>query len=111
MTAAVLRSAADLRGGEWFRLHPLTPLLQGGVVLLGLLGAGFAALWETVILRAILQFAGVEDDDEGGGIAFLIADSLALIFLGAVVVSWCPHWSFGSNGESIWFAWMTMFSR
>ena len=86
MTAAVLRSAADLRGGEWFRLHPLTPLLQGGVVLVGLLGAGFAALWETVILRAILQFAGVEDDDEGGGIAFLIADSLALIFLGAVVV-------------------------
>ena len=74
MTAAVLRSAADLRGGEWFRLHPLTPLLQGGVVLVGLLGAGFAALWETVILRAILQFAGVEDDDEGGGIAFLIAD-------------------------------------
>ncbi len=58
MTAAVLRSAADLRDGEWFRLHPLTPLLQGGVVLVGLLGAGFAALWETVILRSILQFVG-----------------------------------------------------
>lgn len=86
MPAAVLRSAADLRGGEWFRLHPLTPVLQGGVVLLGLTGAGLAALWETVILRAILVFAGVEEDDEGSGVAFLIADSLLLVFLGAIVV-------------------------
>jgi len=86
MTFAVLRSASDFRGGDWFRLHPLTPLLQGGVVLLGLLGAGFAALWETVILRAILRFAGVEDDDEESGILFLIADSLALVFAGALVI-------------------------
>ena len=86
MTAAVLRNAADLRSGEWFRLHPLTPLLQGGVVLAGLLGAGFAALWETVILRAILRVLGVEDDDEGSDFAFLIADSLVLVFLGAIVV-------------------------
>lgn len=86
MTFAVLRSASDFRGGDWFRLHPLTPLLQGGVVLLGLLGAGFAALWETVILRAILRFAGVEDDDEESGILFLIADSLALLFAGALVI-------------------------
>lgn len=86
MTAAVLRSAEDLRGGEWFRLHPLTPLLQGGVVLLALAGAGFAALWETVILRSILQFVGVEEEDEGSGLAFLIADSLALIFVGAIAV-------------------------
>lgn len=86
MTFAVLRSASDFRGGDWFRLHPLTPLLQGGVVLLGLLGAGFAALWETVILRAILRFAGVEDDDEESGILYLIADSLALVFAGALVI-------------------------
>lgn len=86
MPAAVLRSAADLRGGEWFRLHPLTPVLQGGVVLLGLTGAGLAALWETVILRAILVFAGVEEDDEGSGVAFLIADSLLLVFWGAIAV-------------------------
>ena len=86
MKAAVVRSAADLRGGEWFRLHPLTPLLQGGVVLLGLTGVGLAALWETVVLRAILVFAGIEEDGEGSGIAFLIADSLLLVFLGAILV-------------------------
>ena len=86
MTFAVLRSATDLRGGDWFRLHPLTPLLQGGVVLLGLLGAGFAALWETVILRSIHRFAGVEHDDEGSGLLYLIADSLALVFLAAIVI-------------------------
>ncbi len=86
MTPAVLRSAADLRGGEWFRLHPLTPVLQGGVVLLGLLGAGFAALWETVILRAILSAAGVDEDDEGSEVAFFLADSLGLVAAGALVV-------------------------
>ena len=86
MTPAVLRHAADLRGGQWFRLHPLTPVLQGGVVLLGLAGAAFAALWETVILRTILVVAGVEDDDEGSDVAYLIADSLGFIALGAIVV-------------------------
>ena len=86
MSKVVLRSAADLRGGDWFRLHPLTPVMQGGVVLLGLLGFGLAALWETVILRAILVVAGIEDDDEGSGIAFLIADSLLIAFLGAIAV-------------------------
>ena len=86
MTVAVLRSAADLRSGEWFRLHPLTPLLQGGVVFIGLLGAGFAALWETVILRLILQFFGVEDDDDAGALALVVADSLVLIVLGALLV-------------------------
>ncbi|MDA0289477.1 MAG: PH domain-containing protein, partial [Actinobacteria bacterium] len=94
----MLRSAADLRGGEWFRLHPLTPVLQGGVVLLGLAGAGLAALWETVILRSILVFAGVEEDDELSGIALLIADSLVLVFLGALAVV-------GVSALVFWFQW------
>ena len=98
MPVAVLRSAADLRGGEWFRLHPLTPVLQGGVVLLGLAGAGLAALWETVILRSILVFAGVEEDDELSGIALLIADSLVLVFLGALAVV-------GVSALVFWFQW------
>lgn len=86
MSVAVLRRASELRDGEWFRMHPLTPLLQGGVVLVGLLGAGFAALWETVILRLILQALGAEDEDETSELAFFIADSLVLIFVGALAV-------------------------
>jgi hypothetical protein len=33
-----LVDATALRDGNWYRLHPLPPVLQGGVVLLGILG-------------------------------------------------------------------------
>ena len=95
MAPAVVRSAADLRSGDWFRLHPLTPVLQGGVVLVGLLGAGLAALWETVILQVILRVWGEEVDEEDADVAFFVADSLGLIALAAlavVVVSALVFW-------------------
>lgn len=63
MVVPTLSSAASLRDGRWYRLHPLTPVLQGGLVVAGVVGFVVAALWETIILRAILMVAGVEDDE------------------------------------------------
>ena len=60
MAVPTLRSAASLRDGRWYRLHPLTPVLQGGLVVAGVVGFMIAALWETVILRVLL-FASGED--------------------------------------------------
>jgi putative membrane protein len=58
-----LKDASSLRDGRWYRLHPLTPVLQGGLVIAGLLGFVVAALWETVILRIILVLIGVDPDE------------------------------------------------
>lgn len=59
-----LRDAATLGDGRWYRLHPLTPILRGGLVAAGLVGVAFATLWETVVVRVILNSLGVEDVEE-----------------------------------------------
>ena len=58
MAVPTLSSAASLRDGRWYRLHPLTPVLQGGLVVAGVVGFMVAALWETVILRVLLIASG-----------------------------------------------------
>lgn len=63
MPTATLTDATALRDGQWYRLHPLTPVLQGGVVVAGILGFSLAALWETVFLRVILVILGVDEDE------------------------------------------------
>ena len=35
--------------GEWQRLHPLSPLLRGGVVLLAILGYAASQLFDTFL--------------------------------------------------------------
>jgi len=58
-----LSDAASLRDGRWYRLHPLTPVLQGGLVIFGVVGFLVAALWETVIFRALLLISGSDERD------------------------------------------------
>lgn len=83
-----LRDAASLRDGRWYRLHPLTPVLRGGVVAAGVIGISFAALWETVVLRVILTLIGIDEADQPdidpvGG--FL--DSVTNFALGTIAVA------------------------
>lgn len=59
-----LREADTLRDGRWYRLHPLTPVLRGGLVAAGLVGVLFATLWETVVLRVILNVLGIEEEEQ-----------------------------------------------
>ena len=86
VTRPVVRHARDFADGSWYRLHPVTPLLQGGVVFASLLAAAFAALWESIILPLFLGFIGVVDQEPDSFIVDLIADSLALVALGLVVL-------------------------
>jgi putative membrane protein len=58
-----LRDAISLRDGGWYRLHPLTPVLQGGVVVAGLVGFALAALWESVFLRIISIALGIDSEE------------------------------------------------
>ena len=58
MRTHTLRAASEVGDGRWYRLHPLTPLLQGGVAVLAILTAALAWLWEGIILPTLLQFFG-----------------------------------------------------
>ena len=94
-----LRDAASLRDGRWYRLHPLTPVLRGGVVVAGLIGVAFAALWETLVLRVILATLGIDQAEQpevdvvGGVIDSVSNFSLVLLTVTVVV------------GLIIWFQW------
>lgn len=81
-----LKDAAALRDGRWYRLHPLTPVLQGGLVIAGVMGFILAALWETVFLRVLLVFLGegANQAPEPNGI-FRLIDGIAA-FAGALLV-------------------------
>jgi putative membrane protein len=57
-----LREASDASSGQWHRLHPLTPVLQGGVVVVAVLTAAVFILWENLILPTLLVFFGVDDE-------------------------------------------------
>jgi putative membrane protein len=90
--------------GEWQRLHPLSPLLRGGFVLLALLGYTASQLFDTFLsqlgLGAVVP--GVEDAPGGDGndplsqaVAHPLWALLALVlFLGIVAaVNWVS-WRF-----------------
>ena len=91
-----LRDAGSLRDGRWYRLHPLTPVLRGGVVAAGVIGVSFAALWETVVLRVILTLMGIDEADQPerdmiGGFLDSVANFALLtlvIFVVVAVVIW-----------------------
>jgi putative membrane protein len=45
-TTQVAESYTD---GSWHRLHPLTPVLRGGLAVLAVIGVGFAIVWEIAL--------------------------------------------------------------
>ena len=86
MRTHTLRDASEVGDGRWHRLHPLTPVLQGGVALLAILTAALAVLWEGIILPTFLQFFGVADEGPDSRLWELVGQSLGWIAFGAVLV-------------------------
>ena len=86
MRTHTLRDASEVGDGRWHRLHPLTPVLQGGVALLAILTAALAVLWESIILPTFLQFFGVADEGPDSRLWELVGQSLGWIAFGAVLV-------------------------
>lgn len=99
MPTPTLVDATALRDGNWYRLHPLTPVLQGGVVLLGILGFALAALWETVFVRIVLAVLGEEADDSRET-DFLFAFLNSVVTFGLVVVGVAVV-----GAVSLWLQW------
>jgi len=78
---------SPMSDGEWHRLHPLTPLLRGGLFLLVLIGVIVANLRERLIELFLPMFTdlppGAVPPDP---VDFLFANNLLLIAAGGAVV-------------------------
>ena len=59
-------SGASLADGAWHRMHPLTPLLKGGLVLVIVLGYLIANLRERLVYWAISLFTPTQVPELGG---------------------------------------------
>ncbi|MCW5945035.1 MAG: PH domain-containing protein, partial [Cryobacterium sp.] len=101
------RNSSSLTDGQWHRLHPATPLLKGGLLLLGILGVVVANLRERILHLFVPEFPG----DEGDPVDFVIQNGLiGWALLGIVVVlvlliagsylSWRMH-TFRITGEAV----------
>lgn len=100
---------SPLSDGEWHRLHPLTPLLRGGLALLVVLGIVVANMRDRLIsifVPALAPDAPIEEWEEyeaaGDPIGWVLANNLVLIALlvtvgvlaliiGAFYLSWRFH--------------------
>lgn len=107
---AAVRS--QLSDGEWHRLHPLTPLLRGGLFLLVVIGIVVANLRDRVIefflpIDVDVDLSGPESD----AIDYILANDLLilalLIMLGVLIVviavlyvSWRAH-TFRITGDDV----------
>jgi putative membrane protein len=91
--------ATRLADGEWHRLHPATPLLRGGIVVIALAGYFISQARQQLI---DLFFGAPHAHDDGDPFVFLTADGrlplallgIALILLVIVVIfylSWRVH--------------------
>ncbi|WP_137845766.1 PH domain-containing protein [Microbacterium sp. 2FI] len=81
---------SPLSDGEWHRLHPLTPLLRGGLVLLIVIGLVVANLRDRLIAIFVPTFGDDFEEYEewestGDPIDFVIANNLYLVAILAVL--------------------------
>lgn len=106
--------AIDLADGEWHRVHPLSPLLRGGLVLLAVLGVIIANLRERAVDVFIVIFAPdlrgyspqggdpMSDIVERGylGIGVLAVGGVLLVLLGIFWLMWRMH-TFRITNEAV----------
>jgi putative membrane protein len=105
------RSAAldDLTDGEWHRLHPLTPLLRGGVALIVVLGWVVNNLRERLL--GLFLPGGYHGNDDGDPVDFVVSHDyvgfallavlvLVLVLVGVFTLSWRMH-TFRVTGEVV----------
>lgn len=95
---------SDLSDGEWHRMHPLTPLLQGGIVLIVLFGIILSNM-QGRLVGFFLPAGDIDqyvDEFNGDPIDWVLANNLwlaalgviaglLLLFIGGFYLSWRFH--------------------
>jgi len=86
---------SPLSDGQWHRMHPLTPLMRGGLFLVVVIGIVVTNLRDRII-AVFVPGGGEWADAEGDPIEFLLANELllvaALVVLGVLVVLLVLFW-------------------
>ncbi|WP_292834960.1 PH domain-containing protein [Microbacterium sp.] len=107
---AAVRS--QLSDGEWHRLHPLTPLLRGGLFLIVIVGVVVANLRDRLIGFFLPGRLGVDlSGPEGDAIDYILANNLLLVALLGILavlivvvavlyVAWRAH-TFRITGDDV----------
>ncbi|PZE72242.1 MULTISPECIES: PH domain-containing protein [unclassified Curtobacterium] len=100
-------AAAPLTDGEWHRLHPLTPLLKGGIFLIVILGYVLNSLRDQLV-EFFIPGEQQEDGDpvryvyEHGVVGWVLLGIvvLLLVLIGLFYLSWRMH-EFRVTGEIV----------
>ncbi len=86
---------SPLSDGEWHRMHPLTPLLRGGLFLLVVIGIVVANLRERLVALFIPDFSD-EGEVPGDPVDYVLSNNLllvaGLVLLGTLVVLTVIFW-------------------
>lgn len=83
------QTRSPLSDGEWHRLHPLTPLLRGGLTLVVIAGILIANFRDRLIQAAVPVFAPDVDPGDystGDPLDFIAERGLVLVAIGVVIV-------------------------
>jgi len=108
--SAVADVRSPLSDGEWHRLHPLTPVLRGGLFLVVVIGIVIANLRDRVIGWLIPGFSDFEQY-EGDPVDYVVSNNLIVVaglvilavlalLLGWFYVSWRFH-TFRITGDDV----------
>ena len=64
MTEVPRKTAINYADGNWHRLHPLTPVLQGGLFVAAIIGVVLATFWDLLLTQvtALIVFQEFADD-------------------------------------------------
>ncbi|MBK4348477.1 PH domain-containing protein [Lacisediminihabitans changchengi] len=104
----VTSAAGRLADGQWHRLHPASPLLRGGIVLIAVLGFVVSNLRERLVELFLPRYGG---GDQGDPVEYVLAHGIVLQVLGVIAgvllvliagfyVSWRMH-SFRITNEVV----------
>ena len=101
MTDAPQKTAIDYADGHWHRLHPLTPVLQGGLFVAAVIGVVLATFWDLLLTQVTaLIVLGEFADDPANDLPPLPPFSQLFVFLsvGFVAVLLGALW--------LWLSWL-----
>jgi putative membrane protein len=77
------KTAVDYADGNWHRLHPLTPVLQGGLFVAAIIGVVLATFWDMLLTQVTALIVFQEfSDDPAAELPPLPPFSQLLVFLG-----------------------------
>jgi putative membrane protein len=77
------KKAIDYADGNWHRLHPLTPVLQGGLFVAAVIGVVLATFWDLLLTQVTALIVFQEfSDDPAAELPPLPPFSQLLVFLG-----------------------------